>query len=201
MVARSAFEDALRRVGDRWKYQLNHGGRGVGTVNVEIREVNGKQVTEQITLDGFGRFRTERGVETAFSLTRFQTAVVFPGGYQLAEIAPYFPPGTELKAGQRWDKIPGEFTIQPIGKRNLLSNAKVLGKEKVRVPAGEFEAWRVESVSETAIYNGNPVWVICTFWYAPTMPRAVKISVTTKSQYAVGTTTETYELAGFERGK
>ena len=90
-----------RRVGDRWKYRLNHAGRGVGTVNVEIRQVNGNRVTEQITLDGFGRFRTERDVETAFSPTRFQTAVVFPGGYQLAEIAPYFPPETELKAGQR----------------------------------------------------------------------------------------------------
>jgi hypothetical protein len=189
------------RIGDRWKYRLNHGGRGVGTVNVEIREANGTRVAEQITLDGFGRFRAERDVDTTFNPTRFQTAVVFPGGYQLAEIAPYFPPGTELKAGQSWDQIPGEFTIQPLGKRDLLSNAKVVGKETVRVPAGEFEAWRVESVSESTNYNGNPVWIVCSFWYAPTMPRVVKISVTTKSGYAVGTTTETYELAVFERGR
>jgi hypothetical protein len=33
------------------------------------------------------------------------------------------------------------------------------------------------------------------------MTRAVKISVTTKSNYATGTTTENYELAAFERGK
>ena len=189
------------RVGDRWQYRLNHGERAVGTVNVEIRDVNGNRVTEQITLAGFKGFLAGRDVETTLNPTRFQSAVVFPGGYQLAEIAPYWPPDTELKAGQRWDQIPGEFTIQPIGKRNLLSTAKVVGKEKVRVLAGEFEAWRVESESEPAIYNGNPVWIVCTFWYAPTMTRAVKISVTTKSGYAVGTTTETYELAAFERGR
>jgi hypothetical protein len=107
-------------------------------VNVEIREVNGDRVREQITLDGVG-FLAERDVDTSFNPTRFQAAVVSPGGYQLAEIAPYLPPDTELKAGQRWDPIPGEFTIQPIGKRNLLSNAKVVGKEKVRVPAGNLK--------------------------------------------------------------
>ena len=200
-AATAAADTGWIRVGDRWKYRLSHTGRDVGTVNIEIREVNGNRVTEQITLDGFPGFLKERDVDTTFNPTRFQTAVVFQGGYQLAEIAPYFSPGTELKAGQRWNQIPGEFTIQPIGKRNLLSNAKVLRLEKVRVPAGEFEAWRVESVSNAANYNGNPVWIVCTFWYAPTMTRAVKISVTTHLNYATGTRTENYDLAAFERGK
>jgi len=189
------------RVGDRWKYRLNYTGRGVGTVNVEIRDVDGSRVTEQITLEGFKGFRTERDVETKFSPTRFQSAVVFPGGYQLAEIAPYFPPGTELKAGQVWRELPGDFAIQPIGKRMLLSNVRVVGKEQVNVPAGRFEAWRIESVSESTTYNDQPVSVVCTFWYTPDMPRAVRVSVTTKSSYAVGTTTETYDLAAFERGQ
>ena len=192
---------AWTRIGDRWMYRLNHSGRGVGTVDVEIRDVNGKRVTERITLEGFKGFVTERDVDTTFNPTRFQTAVVFPGGYQLAEIAPYLPPVTDLKVGQSWDAIPGEFTIQHIGKRNLLSNVKVLSKEKVRVPAGEFDAWRVESVSDAAIHNDNQVWIVCTFWYASTMTRAVKITVTTRSNYAVVATTETYELAAFERGK
>jgi hypothetical protein len=200
-AATAAADTGWIRVGDRWKYRLSHSGRDVGTVNVELREVNGNRVTEQITLDGFPGFLKERDVDTTFNPTRFQSAVVFPGGYQLAEIAPYFLPGTELKAGEQWNQIPGEFTIQPIGKRNLLSNAKVVSKEMVRVPAGEFEAWRVESVSEAANYNGNPVWIVCTFWYAPTMTRAVKISVTTNLNYATGTRTENYDLAAFERGK
>jgi hypothetical protein len=200
-AATAAADTGWIRVGDRWKYRLSHTGRDVGTVNVEIREVIGNRVTEQITLDGFPGFLKERDVDTTFNPTRFQSAVVFPGGYQLAEIAPYFSPGTQLKAGQQWNQIPGEFTIQPIGKRNLLSNAKVVRKEMVRVPAGEFEAWRVESVSEAANYNGNPVWIVCTFWYAPTMTRAVKISVTTNLNYATGTRTENYDLAAFERGK
>ena len=170
-------------------------------MNVEIRDVDGNRVTEQITLEGFKGFRTERDVETKFEPTRFQSAVVFPGGYQLAEITPYFPPGTELKAGQVWRELPGDFAIQPIGKRMLLSNVRVVGKEQVNVPAGRFEAWRIESVSESTTYNDQPVSVVCTFWYTPDMPRAVRVSVITKSSYAVGTTTETYDLAAFERGQ
>jgi hypothetical protein len=200
-AATAAAGTSWLRVGDRWHYRLNHGERAVGTVNVEILDVNGNRVNELITLDGFKGFRAERNVETKFEPTRFQSALVFPGGYQLAEIAPYWPPTTELKAGQRWEQIPGEFTIQHIGKQNLLSNARVVGKEKVRVPAGEFEAWRIESESEPAIYNGNQIWIACTFWYAPTMTRAVKISVATKSNYAVVASTETYELAAFDRGR
>jgi hypothetical protein len=187
------------RVGDRWKYRLNYTGRGVGTVNVEIRDVNGSRVTEQITLEGFKGFRTERDVETKFEPTRFQSPVVFPGGYQLAEIAPYFPPGTELKEGQVWTELPGDFALQHIGKRALLSNARVVGKERVNVPAGQFEAWRVESLSEATSYNGAPLSIVCSFWYAPTMSRAVRVSVTTHSSYAPFVLTETYDLATFER--
>jgi len=62
----------------------------------------------------------------------------------LAGIAAYWPPDTELKAGQRWDQIPGEYAIQPIGKRNLLSTAKVVGT-RVRpeqLPAGARDEGR-----------------------------------------------------------
>lgn len=197
-AASAAADIGWIRVGDRWKYRLNHAGRDVGTVNVEIRDVNGNRVTEQITLEGFKGFRTERDVETRFEPTRFQSAVVFPGGYQLAEIAPYFPPGTELKQGQFWSQLPGDFALQHTGKRALLSNAKVVGKEQVNVPAGRFEAWRIESVSESTTYNDQPVSIVCTFWYSPTMSRAVRISLTTQSSYAVMASTETYELAAFE---
>jgi hypothetical protein len=188
------------RVGDRWKYRLDHGGRGVGTVNVEIRDVDGNRVTEQITLEGFKGFRSERDVETKFSPTRFQSAVVFPGGYQLAEIAPYFPPGTELKQGQVWRELPGDFAIPQVGKRALLSNARVVGKEQVNVPAGRFDAWRIESVSESTNYNDRPVSIMCTFWYAPTMARVVRVALKTQSAYAPIDSTETYDLAAFERG-
>jgi hypothetical protein len=200
-AATAAADTAWIRVGDRWKYRLNYTGRDVGTVNVEIREVNGSRVTEQITLDGFKGFRTERDVETKFEPTRFQSAVVFPGGYQLAEIAPYFPPGTELKQGQFWRELPGDFALQHIGKRALLSNARVVGKEQVNVPAGRFEAWRVESSSEATSYNGQPLSIACTFWYAPTMSRAVRVSITTHSSYAPFVLTETYDLAAFERAQ
>lgn len=104
-----------------------------------------------------------------------------------------------MKEGQVWRELPGDFPIQHIGKRALLSNAKVVGKEQVNVPAGRFEAWRIESVSEATSYNDQPVSVVCTFWYAPTMSRAVRVSLATKSSYAVVASSEIYELAAFER--
>lgn len=70
----------------------------------------------------------------------------------------------------------------------------------MNVPAGRFDAWRIESVSESTTYNDQPVSVVCTFWYAPTMARAVRVTLTTQSSYTVIASTETYDLAAFERG-
>src|SRR5262249_10320604 len=142
----------LPRVGDRFRYALTVNGRALKTVTVEVREVRGSRIRERITVDGHKAYVADRDVETIFKPTRFQPNVVLPGGYQLAEMSPYFAPDTEFKVGQAWEGIPGEFMIgtMGMGKRTLTSDVKVIRRERVRVPAGEYDAWKIETTSAPA---------------------------------------------------
>jgi hypothetical protein len=166
-------------------------------VTIEIVETGARKVRERITRDGFPGFVAERDVEPSFNPTRFQTEVILPGGYQLWEIAPYFPPGTQLAVGQPLGPVSGEFLILGAGKRSLLSQVHVAGQEKVRVPAGEFTAWRVETVSDTAL-GPEPAVVTCIFWYSPEIMRTVKMQSQTKWRIEADKSKETYELLGFD---
>jgi S1-C subfamily serine protease len=192
---------SLVKVGDRWVYRLSDRGRTLRNVTVQIAEVNGTRVREHITVQGFNAFVAEREVDATFNPLRFQPPAVLPGAYQLAEMAPYFPPGTQLTQGQKWKQLPGDFSVQPLGMKSLLSDVRVVKQERVNVPAGQFDAWKVESASTPVNYNGNLVTMKCTFWYAPAMVRTVKMVLVRDSNYGPGQGVDTYELLSYEPGK
>jgi hypothetical protein len=198
--AASASASTFLKPGDKWKYALNNRGRNLGLVTIEIDAADGNKVRERITMDGFKAYQAERTVVEQFNATRFQSVIVLPGGYQMAEIAPYFPPGTAVTAGQKWDQVPSEIGIVGAGKRAFVSDVTVAGREKIRVPAGEFDAWRIEAISDKVSYagTGNATQVRCTFWYSPAMQRAVKMSITIETPIIAAQANETYELAAFE---
>jgi serine protease Do len=198
--AESTQSGAVLRRGDWWTYRVSLKQRTVGNLTVAVASVNDVRVTERFTLDSVRSFSTERTVDSTFSAERFQAPIVLPGGYQLVELSPYFPADTRIKAGQVWKEVPGEFVIYPIGKRWLASEVRVEAQEKVRVPAGEFNAWRIESISAPTYYNGNSIRIKCTFWYSAAAGKVVKLVMTTESGYSVVQGTETYELTAFERG-
>ena len=188
------------KVGDRWKYKFNDRGRDVGSVTVEIMESSGRKVRERFTREGYKGFVAERDVEVVFSPSRFLAPIAFPGGYLLTEIAPYLPPGTELKAGQIWNGVPGIFFISDTGKITLLSQVRVVKPETVRVPAGAFASWRIETVSEESI-SWSRAKIKCTFWYSSEMKRTIKMTIDTIASLSANSGGETYELASFDAGK
>jgi hypothetical protein len=52
-------------------------------------------------------------------------------------------------------------------------DAKVIGKEQVSVPAGSFDAWKVEV--QLSVHSGVSVWTReYTYWYAEIVRRMVK---------------------------
>ena len=188
------------KVGDRWKYKFNDRGRHVGSVTVEIVESSGRKVRERFTREGYKGFAAERDVEIIFSPSRFLAPIAFPGGYLLTEIAPYLPPGTELKAGQIWDSVPGIFFISDTGKITLISQVRVVKQETVRVPAGAFASWRIETESEESI-SWSRAKIKCTFWYSPEMKRTVKMTIDTIASLSANSGSEAYELVSFDPGK
>jgi hypothetical protein len=198
--APTANQTGFVRPGDRWTYRLALQQRTIGKVTITADSVDSGHVNERVSMDISKSFSAERRVDTAFRVERFQPSLVLAGGYQMAELAPYFPPETALKAGQTWKGVPGEFVVYPVGRQSLSSDVRVVGREKVRVPAGQYDAWRVETVSTPVTYNGNQIRIKCTYWYSPGISRAVKIVVFSESGYAVVQSTETYELSAFTRG-
>jgi hypothetical protein len=188
------------RQGDWWTYAIKLGGRTVGKVTVSVASITGEKVTESFAVDTTRSFTAQRAVDAVFSANRFQPLVQLPGGYQFAELSAYFLPDSGIKRGQTWTEVPGEFVIFPIGKKWLNLEVNVADIEKIRVPAGEFSAWRVDALSAAERYNGNQIRIKCTYWYSPEVGKAVKFSVATLSEYVVVTGAETYELVAFQKG-
>lgn len=195
----------LPRVGDRWKYRLIDGKQSVGTVVVEITDVRGKTVSERITKEGEKGFLAERnvGVATEFNPLKFEDVVTLPGGYQLTEFSPYVALGQELRAGQHWQDLQVTLLLAGYGygKQKFQMQARVVGREKIRVPAGEFDTMRVEA---TGVQNlgSSVVKVNCNYWYSLNAMRSVKMSLDIiYSNAAFKLNPESYELVSFEAGR
>ena len=74
-------------------------------------------------------------------------------------------------------------------------------QQKVRLPAGEFNATLVEATGKDYFVQTS-VKVTCRFWYAVQLRRSVKMSL--QVDQSVGTNNsnpETYELVAFEPAK
>jgi hypothetical protein len=144
----------------------------------------------------------ERNIEVGFNPTRFQPIAALPGGYQLTDQAPYAEPDTSFKAGQMWSEVAGDFAPQGgANTQSAKSEVRVAGLESVRVPAGQFKAWKIETTSERMFAVGQFFVEKCTYWYAPEVNRTVKMNLYFKAPTDAISSNEMYELASFEQGK
>jgi hypothetical protein len=188
------------RAGDRWIYSLSSANRSQGTVQIEILDSTSRRVTERVSRAGYPDFAKERSIDWVFNPRQFQEIVTLPGGYLLAEIAPYFPSGTPLAVGDTWKNIPGRFVLPHAGTKNFVLNARVAAQETVRLPAGDFDTWRIEVLSEPEV-GQHPSRVRCTFWYSPQYRRTVKINLKVESPFIGAQADDTYTLVAYERAQ
>jgi hypothetical protein len=73
-------------------------------------------------------------------------------------------------------------------------NVTVVGHERVRVPAGEFDAYKLEAKIKEGVQGGPPARdVTRTYWYAPAARAVVKYQTTNPSRGP-----ETLELVSFK---
>ena len=92
-----------------------------------------------------------------------------------------------LKVGASWD---GTFQVQAAsgGRSRLKMEYTIAGQEKVRTPAGDFDAFRIESKG----YLSGVSWqggfgIQQKYWYAPAIDRIVRIEY--KEQRTMGADT------------
>jgi len=87
------------------------------------------------------------------------------------------------------------------GKQKFQMAARVVGREKVRVPAGVFDAIRVQATGQKSM-GSDVVGINCNYWYSPDFTRAVKMSLEIKySNSSFTPKPESYELVAFEPAK
>jgi hypothetical protein len=142
-------------VGTRWVYEGPNGeyeeaitdakGDGKGTVVTVVRTKGGKEEWQ-----------------STFRVTRAGFDMLASGGVTYDRPCPFLKTGA--KPGEEWEYA---YTRPPTA---FHSRLKVVGPEKVEVPAGKFDAVRVdaaESNSRVGAANQNGPAIESSCWYAP----------------------------------
>ena len=75
---------------------------------------------------------------------------------------------------------------------------EVLGSERIRVPAGEFMAIKVEGVTNTYKNTYASQSLKLTYWYAPQVKRTVRLIREMRSDHLASRQEEIYELASYK---
>jgi hypothetical protein len=160
--------EMLPSVGDTWTYRFVDGFRRaeVARLTYRIEGISADGLREKFTLSTRPDFSSETVVNRTPG---------FPvrSGIQFAppDLAPYLQAFYGLEEG-----VP-----LPTVRRNIVSDAdvdmrmRVVGKESVTVPAGSFEAVKVEAEGRGyTLFKQILVHSIITIWYAPKAKRFVK---------------------------
>jgi hypothetical protein len=85
----------------------------------------------------------------------------------------------------------GEFAPQGgANTQSVKSEVRVAGMESVRVLAGQFKAWKIETTSESMYAVGFNAVIKCTYWYAPEVKRTVKMNLYMKASTDAYTSNE-----------
>jgi TIR domain-containing protein len=164
------------RTGESWTYQVQ--GKWPTSprrlVQFTLRGQEGSSLREELA-----QLQPESRVGKENRRVRSDEPAVLLWTELGSEFSPYLAAGRQWQGGEQWTAIPTP-DLDP-NWRNWHSNAKVVGQETVKVPAGSFQAWKVEAWSSRAATGGNtqadmePTRVRFLVWYAPAVGRYVRM--------------------------
>lgn len=166
------------KAGGTWRYAVSDGFTRLSRGNVEYRITDVLSDSMTVDVKGFDGERTETYTHgwnwLVRPATNLQTFVYKPA-YQALP----FP----ISAGQTW-KHSGTATDPATGKSFPVQiDGEVLGWEKVRVPAGEFDAVKMRRIVYLDYFEQGvrgQSWIIETDWYAPAVGQIARRETTSK---------------------
>lgn len=195
-TARSASRTPL--IGDSWTYRLvdERHDRLLATVTHEVAAVTASTVSETITIKEQARWRSQEDTPLEVHLLEQRLAE----GVVLQQFAPFLGAHAELEVGGNWKNIAGLSSMSAFDAWQ--SSARIVAREKITVPAGEFNAFRMEFEASRRPPNSIAdrtyvVRIVLTVWYAPETKRAVK---TVRKTYGLQDRlldTDRYELLSY----
>ena len=167
------------KVGDRWVFKVSS-RMGPGAVEVSDR------VWIVTSVAATGIKGTENG--KPLMLTPDLNVLESPRSKDSDPRRLSFP----LHLGKQWSYT-DNYVLKRQGVEGRISvNAKVVGYEKVRVPAGEFDAFKLERKGNWQLTSGETGESTETYWYAPAARTVVKSEY--RAPHVPDTTTELAEF-------
>jgi hypothetical protein len=205
------------KVGDSWTYRLREVSfdRTLATVTHEIGGGDKGGIREMVRLGG-RKPGVDPGAEasggSAGAATQRRLALeprIFEQqinqNARLIEFAPFMTAFSELQPGVKWNKIAGATSTDSISDWRF--SGKVAGRERVRVPAGSFDAIKAELEGELdisfpstrdAFNEPTPSYQTYSIWFVPEVGRAVKYERRTYNRGRRLLDHEQYELVSYQ---
>ena len=95
----------------------------------------------------------------------------------------------------RWQRFSGDWPA-----RDVRFEFKVVTREKITVPAGEYDAFRIEGQGWTQSNNGNfPIDLQSRYWVAPGIPRYIINETVNRNSSGNRLANERQELVSYDR--
>jgi hypothetical protein len=203
--------EEMPQKGDTWTYALvdvyRPAERSRKYVHT-VREVNASAIVEVITL---------QGAQVGEATFTAEPIAVYRGRPDLVEVAPYITAFRKLLPGEQWETLAVrriEAAKEPRAAPYSFHSAHVVGMERVQVPAGTFEAMRVDLEGRVSrrhlnARSGHDERTVArrprnafrdaafrqSVWYAPQVKRIVRLLMEADG-FAVAYELESYSLNG-----
>ena len=183
---------AAPRVGDTWLYQYTSVFRSVPPRTLEVRllEAGPAGLRDRLAAEG------APGSEDHLFTSALEMVERPLSGSSFFEFSPYL---------QAFGALPAEGAVAaptPNWGRPFAGRARLRGTERVTVPAGSFEAVRMDIEISRTPYGTlqpriDPAFTLATVWYAPGPKRAVQWKLVTRASALNVLVDDTYQLASY----
>ena len=172
-------------VGDRYVYRLTNGYNNElrGQLSQQVEKIEGGRVFLAVTFERSGSKNETTEIQTSegYWLRHAITSRDQPLDYDFTQAYPAYP--LPLDPDKKWSIRVDAYVPAAGVQRSVRVDAKVIGAERIRVPAGEFDTIKIERsiYAGDAEYNLRETNTAEVEWYAPALGRSVRL--VSKSEY------------------
>jgi uncharacterized protein DUF3108 len=176
----AAAAPAPLKIGDSWTYAARNGFNGLlnTTYQWQVTDVTDKSIGARVTDLG-----TKTAIDEHFTLN-WNPLVAFWATLRTYEFTPAYPEFPDrIEPGVDWTQIVLARDPATGQQMKMKVIGKVLGHERIRVPAGEFDCIKIErdTILDDAQFWRGPTRVWESEWYSPELARSIKYE--TRSEY------------------
>jgi hypothetical protein len=178
LIAATPVQAAAPATGDAYVYQLTNGYSKeiLGRIRYEVDRTAADRVVFLVTPDtsAAGVQRTEIRTPQGNWLRGLLESHGVPVEYEFTTAYPAFV--FPLDPGKRWSVRVNATVTGPTRNRSVRVDGLVVGTERIRVPAGEFDTVKIKRM----VYPGDADFrtaetqIVEFDWYAPALGRAVR---------------------------